>query len=97
MLEEAIANHSHQIIGVGLDSSEAGNPPSIFRGVFQRARAAGLRCVAHAGEEGPAGYITEALDLLVERIDHGVRCLEEPTVVRRLAQERVPLTVCPCR
>ena len=98
VLEEAIANHRHQIIGVGLDSSEAGNPPSIFRDVFQRARAAGLRCVAHAGEEGPAAYIAEALDLLgCERIDHGVRCLEEPKVVRRLAQERVPLTVCPCR
>jgi adenosine deaminase len=75
------------IIGIGLDSAEAGNPPSKFADVFAKARAAGLRLVAHAGEEGPPDYIWQALNLLkVERIDHGVR---------RLASERIPLTVCP--
>ena len=84
------------IAGVGLDSSEAGHPPSKFAGVFDRARAAGLQAVAHAGEEGPASYISEALDVLqVRRIDHGVRCEEDPGLVRRLVRERVPLTVCP--
>jgi adenine deaminase len=84
------------IVGVGLDSSEAGYPPSIFTSVFARARQEGLLAVAHAGEEGPPGYIFEALDLLkVSRIDHGVRCLEDPALVERLARERIPLTVCP--
>ncbi len=84
------------IVGVGLDSGERGNPPSKFQRVFARARALGLRTVAHAGEEGPATYIREALDLLgVDRIDHGVHCDEDPTLVDRLARERVPLTVCP--
>ena len=84
------------IAGVGLDSSESGHPPSKFAAVFDRARRAGLLAVAHAGEEGPAAYITEALDVLqVRRIDHGVRCEEDPDLVRRLALERVPLTVCP--
>jgi adenosine deaminase len=82
--------------GVGLDSSEKGHPPSKFRRVFERARAEGLVPFAHAGEEGPAQYIEEALDLLkVRRIDHGVRCLEKPALVERLRAERVPLTVCP--
>jgi adenosine deaminase len=81
---------------VGLDSSEAGHPPSKFTAVFERARAAGLLSVAHAGEEGPPEYIREALDLLgASRIDHGVRCLEDPLLVERLVAERVPLTVCP--
>ena len=85
-----------RIIGVGLDSSETGNPPSKFRAVFDAARDAGLRTVAHAGEEGPPRFIWEALDVLgVERIDHGVRCLEDPVLVRRLAADRIPLTVCP--
>jgi len=85
-----------RIAGVGLDSSELGHPPSKFVEVFRRARAAGLRVVAHAGEEGPAEYIRQALDLLkAERIDHGVRCLEDPGLVRRLKEERIPLTVCP--
>ena len=84
------------ILGVGLDSAEVGNPPSKFRAVFARARAEGLHTVAHAGEEGPPGYIWEALDLLgAERIDHGVRCLEDERLVARLAEERTPLTVCP--
>ena len=84
------------IAGVGLDSSERGRPPSLFKNVFARARAAGLRAVAHAGEEGPPSYIVEALDLLkVERIDHGVRCVEDPELVKRLAGEQTALTVCP--
>jgi adenosine deaminase len=84
------------IHGVGLDSGEKGNPPAKFVRVFAKARAAGLRAVAHAGEEGPAEYVREALDLLkAERIDHGVRCLEDPGLVARLAAGNVPLTVCP--
>jgi adenosine deaminase len=85
-----------KIHGIGLDSSEKGNPPSKFSRVFAKARAAGLRAVAHAGEEGPAEYVREALDSLrAERVDHGVRCLEDPDLVARLAAEKVPLTVCP--
>jgi adenosine deaminase len=84
------------IHGVGLDSSEKGNPPSKFARVYGKARAAGLRAVAHAGEEGPPAYVREALDLLkVERVDHGVRCLEDPELVARLSAEKTPLTVCP--
>lgn len=85
-----------ELAGVGLDSGERGNPPSKFARVFAKAHALGLHAVAHAGEEGPAAYIYEALDLLhVERIDHGVRCDEDPALVARLARERIPLTVCP--
>ena len=84
------------ITAVGLDSSEVGNPPSKFAAVFDRARDEGLLCVAHAGEEGPPGYIWEALDLLgVRRIDHGVRCMEDQQLVARLRADQVPLTVCP--
>jgi adenine deaminase len=84
------------ISAVGLDSSEVGHPPEKFRAVFDRARAAGFRAVAHAGEEGPPEYIWQALDLLkVSRIDHGVRCLEDGRLVGRLVAEGVPLTVCP--
>ena len=84
------------LIGVGLDSSERGHPPEKFAQVFARARALGLRPVAHAGEEGPPAYIESALDLLqVQRIDHGVRCVESPALVQRLAASRMPLTVCP--
>jgi adenosine deaminase len=84
------------IDGFGLDSSEAGHPPSKFAAVFARARAHGFALVAHAGEEGPPDYIYEALDILkVVRIDHGVRCEEDPGLVERLARERIPLTVCP--
>ena len=84
------------IVAVGLDSSEVGFPPERFRGVFDRARGEGFLTVAHAGEEGPPEYIWQALDLLkASRIDHGVRCMEDPILVRRLADEQVPLTVCP--
>lgn len=94
-LESALPFQEH-IIGVGLDSGERGNPPSKFQAVFDRARALGFRTVAHAGEEGPPGYIWEALDLLeVSRVDHGVRCLEDEVLVARLVRERVALTVCP--
>ncbi len=94
-VEQALP-HRDRIVGVGLDSSERGHPPSKFARVFARCRELGWRVVAHAGEEGPPEYITEALDLLkAERIDHGVRCLEDPAVVARLAGERIPLTVCP--
>ncbi|MEJ6007380.1 adenosine deaminase [Paucibacter sp. AS339] len=85
-----------RFIGVGLDSAEQDNPPERFARVFARARELGLHCVAHAGEEGPPDYIRGALDTLrAERIDHGVRCLEDATLLQRLAAERVPLTVCP--
>lgn len=83
-------------IGVGLDSSERGHPPEKFARVFARCRELGLHVVAHAGEEGPPEYIHSALDVLkVERIDHGVRCVEDPELVRRLAEAQIPLTVCP--
>lgn len=88
--------HLDKIIGVGLDSSEAGRPPSLFKNVFRRARDAGLHLFAHAGEEGPPDYVWQALDVLgVERVDHGNRSLEDDTLVRRLARDRTPLTVCP--
>jgi adenine deaminase len=94
-LEEALP-YRHHFIGIGLDSSERGNPPEKFSRVFDRARAAGLHVVAHAGEEGPPEYIRNALDILeVERIDHGVRSLEDPALVQRLAREGIALTVCP--
>jgi adenosine deaminase len=94
-LEQALPFKKH-LAGVGLDSSESGHPPHQFTAVFARARAEGLPGVAHAGEEGPPAYIVEALDLLqVRRIDHGVRCEEDSALVRRLARERVPLTMCP--
>jgi adenosine deaminase len=89
-------HHLDKIIGVGLDSSEAGRPPSLFKNVFRRARDAGLHLFAHAGEEGPADYVWQALDVLgVQRVDHGNRSLEDDTLVRRLARDRTPLTVCP--
>jgi adenosine deaminase len=94
-LEEALP-YRHHFIGVGLDSSERGHPPEKFARVFAKCRELGLRLVAHAGEEGPPAYIWSALDVLkVERIDHGVRCVEDPVLVKRLAAERMPLTVCP--
>jgi len=94
-LEQALP-HRHHFIGVGLDSSERGHPPEKFARVFARCRELGLHVVAHAGEEGPPAYIEAALDVLkVQRIDHGVRCVESPALVQRLAREHVPLTVCP--
>ena len=94
-LEQALP-YKEAIVAVGLDSSERGHPPAKFAAVFERARREGFLTVAHAGEEGPPAYIAEALDLLhVARIDHGVRCEEDPALVARLARTRVPLTVCP--
>lgn len=94
-LDEALPHRRH-FIGVGLDSSERGHPPEKFARVFARCRELGLHLVAHAGEEGPPAYITSALDVLeVQRIDHGVRCIEDPALVQRLARLRMPLTVCP--
>jgi adenosine deaminase len=94
-LDEALIEGT-RIDGIGLDSSEVGNPPARFVELYQRAHEAGLHAVAHAGEEGPPSYIRDSLDLLgVERIDHGVRCLEDPGLVARLVRERVCLTVCP--
>lgn len=93
---EQILPDRDRIVAVGLDSSEKGNPPQRFTAVFERARKAGFLTVAHAGEEGPPEYIRQALDLLkVSRIDHGVRCIEDPGLVDTLREEQVPLTVCP--
>ena len=84
------------LFGVGLDSSEKGRPPSLFKEVFARARGEGYITVAHAGEEGPAAYVWEALDLLdVKRIDHGVRSIEDPQLIKYLVENQIPLTVCP--
>ncbi len=95
ILEQALAFRD-RIVGVGLDSAERGYPPEKFTDVFARARAEGFRVVAHAGEEGPPEYIRQALDLLqAARIDHGVRCEEDPELVAELATRRIPLTVCP--
>ena len=88
--------YKNKIIGVGLDSSEEGNPPSKFERVFKQAMKEGFLTVAHAGEEGPAEYIWEALDLLkVKRIDHGVQCLKDTKLVKKLREKQIPLTVCP--
>jgi adenosine deaminase len=94
-LEQALP-YGDRIVAVGLDSTEVGHPPAKFERVFARARAEGWKTVAHAGEEGPPSYVWEALDLLhVSRVDHGVRSLEDPLLVARLRDERMPLTVCP--
>ena len=94
-LQQALP-YKDQIIGVGLDSSEVGHPPSKFERVFAQAREEGFLVVAHAGEEGPAEYVWEALDLLkVNRVDHGVRSEEDPKMMQRLIAEKMPLTVCP--
>ncbi|MGR3933780.1 adenosine deaminase [Streptomyces sp. BRA346] len=93
---ESARPYLDRITAVGLDSAEVGHPPSKFREVYALAREAGLKCVAHAGEEGPPAYVWEALDILgVDRVDHGVRCLEDDALVARLVAEQVPLTVCP--
>lgn len=94
-LAQALPYKAH-IIGVGLDSSEVGHPPEKFERVFAKAREAGFLIVAHAGEEGPADYVWQALDLLqVNRIDHGVRSEEDPKLMQRLIRDKMPLTVCP--
>jgi adenosine deaminase len=93
---EGALPHRDAIAAIGLDSSEIGHPPAKFREVFERARKAGLPAVAHAGEEGPASYIRDSLDVLqVRRIDHGVRCEEDAQLMERLIRDRVPLTICP--
>ena len=93
---EAAEPFRDRILGVGLDSSEAGHPPARFKRVFEAARELGLRLVAHAGEEGPPEYVWQALDVLgVERVDHGNRALEDVALVERLRRDRIPLTVCP--
>ncbi|MGN6762236.1 MAG: adenosine deaminase [Leifsonia sp.] len=95
MLDEVLAS-GIDILGIGLDSAELGHPPGAFAPVFDRAAASGLRRVAHAGEEGPPAFVWEALDELgVERIDHGVRALEDVALLDRLVRDQVPLTVCP--
>ena len=94
-LEQALPFRD-KIIGIGLDSGEVGNPPEKFARVFARCRELGFHLVAHAGEEGPPAYIWTALDVLkVERIDHGVQAAKDPALMRRLAQDRIALTVCP--
>lgn len=94
-LEQALP-YREKFIGIGLDSSERGHPPEKFARVFARCKELGLHLVAHAGEEGPPAYIQTALDMLhVERIDHGVRCMEDSALTQRLAREKVALTVCP--
>ncbi len=94
-LEQSLP-HQDKIIGVGLDSTELGNPPQKFQRVFSRAEEYGYLCVAHAGEEGPAQYVKDTVELLkVSRIDHGNRCLEDAELVMSLAQSQIPLTVCP--
>jgi adenosine deaminase len=93
---EELAPHAGQLLAVGLDSAEVGYPPSDFARVFDAARGLGLHTVAHAGEEGPPDYVWQAIDLLgVERVDHGIRSVEDPALLRRLAADRTPLTVCP--
>jgi len=93
---ESAEPYLDRITGVGLDSSELGHPPALFERVFSSAAGLGLKRVAHAGEEGPPEYVCEALDLLgVDRIDHGNRSLEDENLVKRLADERMSLTVCP--
>ena len=89
-------DHKDKIIGIGLDSSEVGHPPSKFKKLFQKAIEKGFLTVAHAGEEGPPEYIWEAINLLkVKRIDHGVQCIHDEKLVQKLKNDQIPLTVCP--
>ena len=95
ILDKAL-NHKDKIFGVGLDSSETGNPPKKFEKLFKKASENNFITVAHAGEEGPPEYIWEALNLLnVKRIDHGVQCLKDEKLVEKLSKNQIPLTVCP--
>jgi adenosine deaminase len=94
-LRAALPYRQH-FIGVGLDSTEVGYPPALFRDVFHAAATEGLHRVAHAGEEAGPDYVWQALDILgAERIDHGIRAMDDPALVRRLHQDQIPLTVCP--
>jgi adenosine deaminase len=93
---QSLEPHRNVITGVGLDSTEADHPPRLYAAAFEAADALGFHKVAHAGEEGPPAYIWEAIDVLgVERVDHGVRCVEDDALVRRLAADGTPLTMCP--
>jgi adenosine deaminase len=93
---EAALPHADRILGIGLDSSEVGFPPSLFSEVYRRAVSEGFLPVAHAGEEGPPEYVWQAIDTLgVRRVDHGVRSMEDPALVRRLAHDGIPVTLCP--
>ena len=92
----SLVPHHDTVLGIGLDSTEIGFPPELFRDAFAAARAEGFRITAHAGEEGGPEVVRDALDLLgAERIDHGIRVMEDPELVRRMADEQIPLTVCP--
>lgn len=93
---QSIVKHKDKIVGVGLDSSELGHPPEKFKRAFQQAKEAGLLTVAHAGEEGPAQNIIDSVEMLgVSRVDHGVRCVEDASLVEALIESKMPLTVCP--
>ena len=93
---DAMAPYHGRVLGLGLGGAEVGNPPAKFIRLFERARGLGWKTMAHAGEEGPASYVADSVDLLhVDRIDHGVRCEDDPALVARLAERRIPLTVCP--
>lgn len=93
---QSIVKHKDKIVGVGLDSSELGHPPEKFKRAFQQAKEAGLLTVAHAGEEGPAQNIIDSVEMLgVRRVDHGVRCVEDASLVEALIESKMPLTVCP--
>ncbi len=93
---QSLEPHRDQVVGVGMDSTEADHPPRLFAPAFAAAAELGFHRVAHAGEEGPPSFVWEAIDVLgVERVDHGVRCIEDAALVRRLAADRTPLTVCP--
>ncbi|SIK10785.1 adenosine deaminase [Mycobacteroides abscessus subsp. abscessus] len=93
---ELLSGYTDIVHGIGLDSAEIGHPPSDFRQVFAAAEQLGFHRVAHAGEEGPPRYIWEAIDVLgAERVDHGIRAVEDPALLNRLAVDQIPLTVCP--
>lgn len=95
-LLEQIAPWSERIVAIGLGGAEIGNPPSRFANFFRECRQRGFRIVIHAGEEGPADYVREAVELIgVDRIDHGIACLDDPDLVRQIAARKIPLTVCP--
>lgn len=93
---EQAAPYRADIVALGMGGAEVGNPPSKFAAAYERARALGWKCTCHAGEEGPSSYVAEALDVLkVDRIDHGIRSVEDPVLMQRLSRERMPMTVCP--